>query len=240
METSRSLGVLDRAPDGPDDRPLRGVGRAERGRPGAERAVDRIAVVRDVDAVLRRPDERADDRVGEEEVARAAVDARLDDRQLDVRRDADDPLAVRLGRDDPGHVRAVAGVVVPGRGILVRRAAHAGDAAPGVDVVVQVRDGSRRRRCRSRRRVTFGLPPVIAWASGAWIRCEYHWKGENVSSSTTGQFGRSVRRPSPSPSRTASRRRCRRAQRRPRAGSGRASAAKPGSSDSAMTTSICG
>ena len=237
-ETSRSPAYSTARRTALHDRPLRWVGRAERGRPGAERAVDRIAVVRDVNAVFRRPDERADDRVGEEEVARAAVDARLDDRQLDFRRDADDPLAVCLGRDDPGHVRAVARVVVPGRGILVRRTAHAGDAAPGVDVVVQVRmarvdagvdHSDEHPWAPARDRVGLGCldTPRIPLQGGERVVID----------------DRPVRQvlvvpPQPQPDgvattlptgATPSTRRFR-----------SSAAAKPGSSDSAMTTSICG
>ena len=139
MRDLTPLRVGDRAVDGLDDHALRGVGAAEGGRPAHEGAVDRVAVVRHVDAVVGRPDEGADDGVREEHVGRPAPRARLDDRELHVGRDADDALAVRLGGDDAGDVRPVAGVVVPRRLVAVRLAADARDAALEVDVVVQVR-----------------------------------------------------------------------------------------------------
>ncbi len=84
---------------------------------------------------------------------------------------------------------------------------------------------------------TFGLPPVILWASGALIRCEYHWSGENVSSSVAGKLGR----PWPSQPQPEGVATTLPTGATPSTSRFRSSfAAKPGSSDSAMTTSICG
>src|SRR5919106_3849237 len=86
--------------------------------------------------------------------------------------------------------------------------------------------------------VTSGLPPVIAWASGALIRFAHHWSGENVSPSATGSLG-SLGSPrqalpggaplSPPVAATPSTDRSR-----------SSAAAKPGLDDSATTTPISG
>ena len=49
---------------------------------------------------------------------------------------------------------------------------------------------------------TFGLPPVIACASGALMRCAYHWSGENVSPLEDRRARQPVAVPVPAPARS--------------------------------------
>ena len=140
---------------------------------------------------------------------------------------------------DAGDVRAVAGVVVPRGRVLVRRAAHAGDAARGVDVAVEVRMWLASTPVSMTPTSTFGLPPVTACASGALMRWAYHCSGENVSLVDHRRVREPAAVPVPAPARG-------RGDDAPDGGNALDAAVpverggEAGSSDWAMTTSICG
>ena len=178
---------------------LRRVAATERGRAAAERAVQRVAVVRHVDAVVGRPDEGADDGVGEEEVAVAPE-------WMLALMTASFTLGAMPTMPWPFASAAITpATFVPWPESSFQAAGSRFGAPPTQETLREASMLPSRSGWLASTPVsitptsTFGLPPVSAWASGALIRCEYHWSGESGSRVDHGRVRQPAAVPVPAP-----------------------------------------